>query len=116
MTDTDSLLLEIKTEDLPKDMAPDIKARFDTGSNVRLQFGETIFPKVNLKKLGMMSHECEGDFATEAIGIGPENYALNVLETQEDGSVKLKEKVKSKGIGKNFVPILRSTRRLFLMS
>ena len=112
MTDTDSLLLEIKTDDLPKDILPDIRTRFDTGSNVGLQFGETIFPKVNLKKLGMMSDECEGDVITEAVGIGPKNYAINVLETQKDGSIELKDKVKCKGVGKAFVPRIEEYKKI----
>ena len=112
MTDTDSLLLKIKIKDLPKDIAPDIRAHFDTGENVRLKFGETEFPSVNLKKLGLMKDECKGDFTTEAVGIGPKNYAMNVLETQKDGSIKLKGSAKSKGIGKAYVPKFEEYKKI----
>ena len=52
MTDTDSLLLEIKTDDLYRDFAPDVPRLFDTAEYHRTNFGKTYIPKVNLKVLG----------------------------------------------------------------
>ena len=111
MTDTDSLLLEIKTDEFNKDYAPDIPQRFDIGEYVRTQFGETTIPRMNLKVLGMMKDECKGDFITEAVGIGPKNYAIIVLTTQKDGSIKLKDEVKCKGVGKAFVPRIEEYKK-----
>ena len=47
MTDTDSVLLEIKTDDLYKDIERDVPRWFDTAEMVRTQFGETTIKKMN---------------------------------------------------------------------
>ena len=66
---------------------------------------------MNLKVLGMMKDECKGDFITEAVGIGPKNYVINVLKTQKDGSIKLKVEVKCKGVGKSFEPRIEEYKK-----
>ena len=51
-TDTDSLILAIRTKDLPKDIVDDIPKHFDTSKFQRTDFEGTIFPKMNRKVLG----------------------------------------------------------------
>ena len=104
MTDTDSVLLEIKTDDLYKDFAEDVPKWFDTQKYHRTQYGETSIPKMNLKKLGMMKDELCGDFILEFAGTAPKNYGYSALKTQKDKSIKLGEDVRCKGIGKKFTP------------
>ena len=104
MTDTDSVLLEIKTDDLYKDFAEDVPKWFDTQKYHRTQYGETTIPKMNLKKLGMMKDELCGDFILEFAGTAPKNYGYCALKTQKDKSIKLSEDVICKGIGKKFTP------------
>ena len=53
-TDTDSLILAIRTKDLPKDIVDDIPEHFDTSKFKRTDFDGTIFPKMNRKVLGKM--------------------------------------------------------------
>ena len=75
ITDTDSLILEIKTQDLPKDILPDIPERFDTSKLKRTDFDGTIIPKMNRKVLGKMKDELAGQFMMKVVGMGPKNYA-----------------------------------------
>ena len=70
-TDTDSLLLEIKTKDLYKDFADDVPKWFDTEKYHRTKFGDTEIKRMNLKKLGMMKDKLQGDFILEFAEIGP---------------------------------------------
>ena len=104
MTDTDSVLLEIKTEDLYKDFAPDVPEWFDTEKYHRTKFGDTEIEKMSLKKLGVMKDELQGDFILEFAGVAPKNYGYSALKTQKDKSIKLKDDVRCKGIGKKFTP------------
>ena len=85
MTDTDSLLLDIETDDLYRDFAPDVPRLFDTEEYHRTNFGETYIPKVNLKVLGMMKDDYQGDFIAEFVGIGPKCYAINALKLRRMG-------------------------------
>ena len=100
ITDTDSLILEIKTKDLPKDISPDIKERFDTSKFKRVDFDGTIFLKINRKVLGKMKDESAGQFMTQVVGMGPKNYAYEYLTIDK----KLKEDKRFKCIGKSFTP------------
>ena len=114
MTDTDSVLLEIKTEDLYKDFAEDVPKWFDTQKYHRTQYGETTIPKMNLKKLGMMKDELCGDFILEFAGVAPKNYGYSALKTQKDKTIKLDEDVKCKGNGKKFTPRFEEYKKYVL--
>lgn len=114
MTDTDSLLLEIKTEVLYKDYADDVPRWFDTQKYVRTEFGETVIKKMNLKVLGKMKDELQGDFITEFVGMGPKNYGMEFIKTQKDGSGKIKEDARCKGIGKKYTPGFKEYRECVL--
>ena len=74
-TDTDSVIAEIKTKDIIKDIQPDISRWFDTGGYKIFEFDGIIIPKVNRKVLGKMKDKFGGQFMTEFVGIGPKNYA-----------------------------------------
>ena len=114
MTDTDSVLLEIKTEDLYKDFANDVPKWFDTQKYHRTKFGDTEIPKMNLKKLGVMKDELMGDFILEFAGVAPKNYGYSALKTQKNKSIKLDEDVRCKGIGKKFTPKFEEYKRCVL--
>ena len=114
ITDTDSLLLEIKTDDLYKDFALDVPRRFDTEKYVRTKFGDTEIQKMNLKVLGMMKDELQGDFITEFVGIGPKNYGMEFIKTQEDRSQKIDHATRCKGIGENFTPNFKEYNKCIL--
>ena len=69
---------------------------------------------MNLKKLGVMKDELQGDFILEFAGIGPKNYGYSALKTQKDKSIKLKGDVRCKGIGKNFTPKFKEYKKCVL--
>ena len=99
-TDTDSLILAIRTKDLYKDIVDDIPEHFDTSKYKRTDFDGTIIPKMNRKVLGKMKDELAGELMTQFVGIGPKNYAYEYLKIDE----KIDEARRCKGIGKNFTP------------
>ena len=99
-TDTDSLILAIRTKDLPKDILDDIPEHFDTSKFKRSDFDGTIFPKMNRKVLGKMKDELAGQFMTQLAATGPKNYAYEYLKL--DG--RLDKDARCKGISKSYTP------------
>ena len=86
--DTDSLIYDIETDDFYKDIADDVKDRFDTSSynpDRPLPVG------LNKKVIGLMKDELGGGIMTEFVTLRPKMYAYKT------GSVKSK---KCKGIKK----------------
>ena len=70
--DTDSLIYDIETEDFYKDIADDVKDRFDTSgynSNGPLPVG------LNKKVIGLMKDELGGEIMTEFVTLRPKMYA-----------------------------------------
>ena len=65
--DTDRFIVQIKTEDIYKDIAEDVETRFDT-SNCELEFNsiDRQLPKgQNKKVIGLMKHELGGKVMTK---------------------------------------------------
>ena len=86
--DTDSLIHSIEMDDFYKDIADDVKDRFDTSgynSSRPLPVG------VNKKVIGLMKDELGGEIMTEFVTLKPQMYAYKM------GSVKSKN---CKGIKK----------------
>ena len=70
-TDTDSLVMAIKTKDFYKDIAQDVQERFDT-SNYSV---DRPLPKEKNKKvIGLMKDELGGDIITEFVALRPKIY------------------------------------------
>ena len=90
-TDTDSLLLDIQTEDVYKDMAEDI----DLCDRSNYPKDHMLYSGRNKKVLGKMKDECEGRVIKEAVAIRPKMYS--VLEENQ------KNIRKAKGVKKNVV-------------
>ena len=93
-TDTDSLMYEIQTEDFYKDIAGDVKDRFDT-SDYPENHPSGIPTGINKKVLGMMKDEAAGKNTKEFVGLRSKQYSL----LMEDGG----ETKKCKGIKKQVV-------------
>ena len=91
-TDTDSLAYEIQTEDLYKDISPDVEKIFDT-SNYSDHPSE-IKIGVNKKVLGKFKDEAGGKQITEFVGLRAKLYAYKM-----DG----KEEKRCKGIKKSVI-------------
>ena len=73
-TDTDSLMIEVETEDFYKDIAPDVHEWFDT-SNFPPNYPSEIPTGVNKMVIGMFKDEVEGRIITEFVGLRAKNYA-----------------------------------------
>ena len=67
-TDTDSLMYEIQTEDFYSDIAPDVRARFDT-SDYPKDHPSGIEVGVNKKVIGMFKDEAAGKQITHFLGL-----------------------------------------------
>ena len=90
-TDTDSLLLEIQTEDVYKDMAE--HAEFYDTSNYPQD--HPLYNAANKKVLGKMKDECDGRSIAEYVGLRPKMYS-----TLEASGSNIK---KTKGVNKSTV-------------
>ena len=83
--DTDSLIHNMKTEDLYADIADDIPARFDTSGycpNRPLPIG------LNKKVISLMEDELGGAIMTEFIAPRPKLYSYKKLDGSEDKKYK----------------------------
>jgi len=77
-TDTDSLLLDIKTQDLYEDMKGD--SEWYDCSNY--QPSHPLYSVHNKKVLGKFKDECAGALVREFIGLRPKMYSIKVDNTQ----------------------------------
>ena len=93
-TDTDSLMYEITTDDFYKDIAKDIKTKFDT-SDYPPSHPSGILTGVNKKVIGMFKDEVAGRQITHFVGLRPKLYSFKV--EGENANKKFK------GIKKNIV-------------
>ena len=95
ISDTDSLMYEIETEDFYKDISEDVKNRFDT-SDYPENHPSGIPTGKNKKVLGMMKDEAAGKIIKEFVGLRAKLYSYKMYEGVEE--IK-----KCKGIKKQVV-------------
>ena len=70
--DTDSFIIQIKTEDFYKDIANDIEKRFDTSN---YEVDRPLSKGINKKMIGLMKDELGGKIMIEFIAIRPKTYS-----------------------------------------
>ena len=75
-TDTDSLILEITTDDVYKDCEPDID-EYDTSEYPKDHF---LYDPKNKKVIGKMKDEMKGNPILEYAGLRPKMYSVRSLE------------------------------------
>ena len=98
LTDTDSLMYEIQTEDFYKDITGDVKDRFDT-SNYPFDHPSGIISGINKKVLGMFKDEANGDIIDEFVGLRAKLYSYKMFEGEESKKCKgVKKSVVKKNI------------------
>ena len=97
-TDTDSLMYEIETDDFYKDIAPDVRAMFDS-SNYPKNHPLGIETGVNKKIIGMFKDEAGGKQIIEFVGLRAKLYSFKMLKT----AAEIYEENKCKGIKKAVV-------------
>ena len=95
ISDTDSLMYEIETEDFYKDISEDIKNRFDA-SDYPENHPSGIPTGINKKVLGMFKDEAAGKIIKEFVGLRAKLYSYKMYE----GGEEIK---KCKGIKKQVV-------------
>ena len=87
--DTDSFVINIKTKDFYKDIAENVKERFDTSNYI---YDRPLPTRVNKKVVGLMKDELGGGIITEFVALRPKAYSYRT-----DDLVELK---KTKGTKK----------------
>ena len=98
LTDTDSLLYLIHTDDFYKDISHDIKKKFDT-SDYPPNHESGIPTGLNKKVIGMFKDEVAGKQITHFIGLRPKLYSFKIEEGKNVKKCKgIKKSVVSKGI------------------
>ena len=83
--DTDSFVMNIKTEDFYKDIANDVEKRFDTSNyevNRPLPTGK------NKKVIGLMKDELGGKIIMEFVTLRPKTYSHLINDCKEDKKAK----------------------------
>ena len=83
--DTDSFIMNIKTEDFYKDIANDVENRYDTSNyevNRPLPTGK------NKKVIGLMKDELGGKIITEFVTLRPKTYSYLTDDCKEDKKAK----------------------------
>jgi len=73
MTDTDSLMYEIHTEDFFYDIREDIKEKFDTSN-----FENSKLPRLNKKVPRMFKDKADGKIISEFVGLRAKSYAFDM--------------------------------------
>ena len=93
--DTDALIYNIKTEDFYKDIADDVKTRFDTSGYIPdrpLPIG------LNKKVIGLMKDELGGEIMREFVSLRPKMYSYNVGNSEPEKCKGIKKCVVKKTI------------------
>ena len=86
--DTDSFVINIKTEDFYKDIASDVKKWFDIS-----KYDENVFPIGKTKKvIGKFKDELEGKIMTEFCALRGKAYAFKLDNDTEHEKAKVKKK------------------------
>ena len=83
--DTDSFIMNIKTNHFYKDIASDVENRFDTSNyevNRPLPTGK------NKKVIGLMKDELSGKIITEFVTLRPKTYSFLTDDGKEDKKAK----------------------------
>ena len=83
--DTDSFIMNIKTNDFYKDIFDDVDNRFDT-SNYEVK-RPSLMGK-NKKVIGLMKDELGGEIITEFVTLRPKTYSYSTDDSKEDKKLK----------------------------
>jgi len=97
MTDTDSFMHDIKTEDFFKDISGAVREKFDT-SNFPQNHPSGILTGFNKKVLGVFKDECGGESITEFTGMRAKLYAFSKNGEESKRCKGVKKSIVSKSI------------------
>ena len=83
--DTDSFIMNIKTEDFYKDVANDVEKRFDTSN---YEWDRPLPKGKNKKVIRLMKDELGGRIITEFVSLRPKTYSYLTDDCKEDKKAK----------------------------
>ena len=83
--DTDSVIMNIKTEDFYKDIANDVEKRFGTSN---YEVNRPLPTRKNKKVIGLMKDELGEKIITEFITLRPKTYSYLTDDGKEDKKAK----------------------------
>ena len=83
--DTNSFIMQIKTEDFYKDIANDVEKRFDTSN---YEVDRPLPTGKNKKVIGLMKDELGGKIITEFVALRPKTYSYLTDDCKEDKKAK----------------------------
>ena len=83
--DTDSFVINIKTEDFYKDIAEDVEKRFDTSN---YEVNRPLSTGKNKKVIGLMKDELGGKVMTEFVALRPRTYFYLMDDGNTDKNTK----------------------------
>ena len=83
--DTDSFIMNIKTEDFYKDIANDVEKRFDMSN---YEVNRALLTGKNKKVIGLMKDELGGKIITEFVILRPKTYSYSTDDGKEDKMAK----------------------------
>ena len=83
--DTDSFIMNIKTEDFYKDIANDVEKRSDTSN---YECDRPLPTGKNKKVIGLMKDELGGRIITEFVALRPKTYSYLTDDCKEDKKLK----------------------------
>ena len=83
--DTDSFIINIKTEEFHKDIANDADKRFDTSN---YEVNRPLPTEKNKKVIGLMKDELGGKIITEFVTLRPKTYSYLTDDRKEDEKAK----------------------------
>ena len=83
--DTDSFVMNIKTEDFYKDIANDVEKKFDTSN---CEVNRPLLTGTNKKVIGLMKDELGGKIITEFVTLRLNTYSYLINDCKEDKKAK----------------------------
>ena len=83
--DTDSFIMNIKTNDFYEDIASDVENRFDTSN---YEVNRPLLMGRNKKVIGLMKDELGGKIITEFVTLRPKTYSYLTDDSKEDKKAK----------------------------
>ena len=83
--DTDSFIMNIKTEDFYKDIANDVGKRFDTSN---CEVSRPLPTGTNKKVIGLMKDQLGGKIIMEFVTLRPKTYSYLTDDGKEDKKAK----------------------------
>ena len=83
--DTDNFKMDIKTNDVYKDIANDVENRFDTSN---YEVNRPLPMRKNKKAIGLMKDELGGKIITEFVTLRPKTYSKLTDDSKEDKKAK----------------------------